>query len=88
MNTVLRKIRPDLAEEAEKKLGKPLDKIFPNKDYQIMHTLLFPHDIVHAENLGGDIEKLSNKRTTIGCFPWKFQGGESAFCRIVAFVEK
>lgn len=88
MNTVIRKLRPDLAAEAERKLGRPLDRIFPTKDYQIMHTLLFPHDLVHVENLGGDIDRLLNKRTTIGCFPWKFQGGESAFCRVVAFVEK
>ncbi|PKM92684.1 MAG: cyclase, partial [Elusimicrobia bacterium HGW-Elusimicrobia-4] len=26
-----------------------------------------------------------NKRTTVGCFPWRFVGGESSICRIVAF---
>ena len=52
-----------------------------------MHTKLFPYDIIHAENLGGDIEQLLNRRVTIGAFPWKFVGGESCICRIVAFVE-
>jgi len=28
-----------------------------------------------------------NKRLVIGCFPWKFVGGESSICRIVAFDE-
>ncbi|MDF2744883.1 MAG: hypothetical protein K0S88_6261, partial [Actinomycetia bacterium] len=23
-----------------------------------------------------------------GCFPWKFVGGEAAFCRAVAFLEE
>jgi hypothetical protein len=25
----------------------------PTSQYQIMHTLLFPHDVIHIENLGG-----------------------------------
>lgn len=90
MNTILRKLRPDLAEEAKKKLekkyNKSFDELFPPDDYQLMHTYLFPHGIIHAENLGGDIEKILNQRVLIGCFPFKFVGGESALCRIVAFV--
>jgi hypothetical protein len=37
----------------------------------------------HIENLGGDISHpdLQNRRLIIGCFPWKFQGGEAAFAR-------
>ena len=27
-----------------------------------------------------------DQRVTVGCFPWKFMGGEAAFCRFVAFV--
>src|SRR6266704_651244 len=37
MNTVLRRLRADEPEEAEKKLGRNLDEIFPKADYQIMH---------------------------------------------------
>ena len=40
---------------------------------------------IHAECMGGEIDKLSNKRVVIGCFPWKFQDGESCISRIVAF---
>jgi hypothetical protein len=28
---------------------------------------------------------LQNRRLILGCFPWKFQGGEAAFARVVAF---
>ncbi|MFL5384940.1 MAG: hypothetical protein ACJ8GN_20670 [Longimicrobiaceae bacterium] len=41
----------------------------------------------HAENQGGEIStpELQTLRLIIGCFPWKFQGGEAAFARVVAF---
>jgi arylformamidase len=84
MNTIIRRIRPDEAEEAETKLGQPLDEVFPKADYQIMHTLLFPHDVIHIENLGGGIDQVLDRRIIFGCFPWRFQGGEAAFCRAVA----
>jgi arylformamidase len=87
MNTVIRKMRPDEAEEAERKLGRPLTEVFPKADYQIMHTLLFPDDIVHIENLGGEIDRVLDQRIQFGCFPWRFQGGEAAFCRAVAFLD-
>jgi kynurenine formamidase len=87
MNTVIRKVRPDLAAEAEEKLGRSLDEIFPTGDLQIMHTLLFPHEVIHIENLGGDIDKVLDRRIDFGCFPWRFQGGEAAFCRAVAFLD-
>jgi kynurenine formamidase len=87
MNTVIRKIRADEAEDAEKKLGRSLDEIFPKADYQIMHTLLFPHDIVHIENLGGQIDEVLDSRILFGCYPWRFQGGEAALCRAVAMLE-
>ena len=87
MNTILRRLRPDLAVEAERKLGRPLDKLFPMEDYQLIHTALFRYDVVHVENIGGDIDDVLNRRLTIGCFPWKFVGGEAAFCRVVAFPE-
>jgi kynurenine formamidase len=43
---------------------------------------------MHIENLGGDIDapELQNKRCIISTFPWKFRGGEAAFCRTVAFL--
>jgi len=50
-----------------------------------MHLKMFPMGIVHAENIGGDIDKLNNKRTWIGLFPWRAIELESCISRIVAF---
>jgi len=76
---------------AEKKFGvEGVAKLFPEEDYQLTHNKLFPHNCMHMENLGGQISdpKLHNKRITIGCFPWKFEDGEAAFARVVAFLEE
>jgi kynurenine formamidase len=53
-----------------------------------MHTLLFPKMILHVENLGGEIDKVASRRCVIAAFPFKFDGGESAYCRVVAFVSE
>ena len=53
-----------------------------------MHIALFPSNLIHAECVAGDIDQLSGKRVTIGCFPWRFVGGESCISRIVAFAEE
>ncbi|MBX6754746.1 MAG: cyclase family protein, partial [Thermorudis peleae] len=87
MNTVIRRVRPDLAAEAEQVLGQPLATLFPESDYQVMHVLLFPHGVIHVENAGGQIDEVLDQRVLVGCFPWRFKGGEAAFCRLVAFVE-
>ena len=76
--------------QCEEKFGADkIDALFPNSAYQLTHNALFPHNCVHIENMGGDISapELQNRRLTIGCFPWKFKGGEAAFARAVAFVE-
>ncbi len=87
LNTVIRRTRPDLVEEAETKWGKKIDQLLPwPENYQVMHAALFPHKIQHAENLGGDIDQVLNKRCVIGSFPFKFESGEAAFCRAVAFA--
>ena len=76
----------------EAKFGgaKKVDELFPDSAYQLTHNALFPHNCMHIENLGGQIDapELQNRRTTVGCFPWKFKGGEAAFSRVVAFVEE
>jgi kynurenine formamidase len=76
---------------AEKRFGgaAAVADLFPENHYQLTHNALFPHECMHIENLGGDISNpdLHDRRITIGCFPWKFKGGEAAFARVVAFVE-
>jgi len=77
---------------AEKKFGgkEAVDKLFPPEDYQLTHNKLFSEDCIHLENLGGQItaREIQNKRLVISCFPWLFEGGESAWCRVVAFLAK
>jgi len=57
-------------------------------EMQVMHHVPFRAGIVHVENLGGDIAQVLNRRCLIGCFPWRFVGGEASPCRVVAFVEE
>ena len=93
MNTIIRNWHPKLFTEAENKLRqtfhKGWDEVFPQEIYyQVMHLKLFPKKIVHAENLGGEIDELSNKRCWIGCFPLRGIELESAMCRITAWLPR
>ena len=88
MNTVIRDVRPELAEEAKEHLGvDDLDEIFPPEGIQLMHTELFPEGIVHVENAVIP-DEIIGERCQIGMFPWRFRGGESSVGRCVAFVEE
>jgi kynurenine formamidase len=91
MNTIIRNWMPRQAREAEAhfqaKYKKGLEEVFVDDKYQLMHIEMFPHGIIHAECLGGDIDLLLNERVEIGCFPWRFVDGESCISRIVAFVD-
>lgn len=91
MNTIIRTWMPRQAKQAEAhfqaKYNGSLADIFTDDKYQLMHIELFPHGIIHAECLGGDIDLLLNQRVEIGCFPWRFVDGEASIARIVAFVD-
>lgn len=91
MNTIIRNWMPRQAKEAQahfqQKYGQSLEEVFTDDKYQLMHIELFPHGIIHAECLGGDIDLLLNQRVDIGCFPWRFVDGEASIARIVAFVD-
>jgi arylformamidase len=91
MNTIIRDWMPRQAAEADKVFqqmyGTPLaDRFTPDK-YQLMHIEMFPHHIIHAECVGGDIDLLVNRRATVGFFPWRFVDGESSIGRCVAMVD-
>jgi len=76
MNTVIRQVRPDLARKCAVALGRPLEEIWPDDDIQVMHYDLFPHEIIHIENAGGQIDQVLDQRVTVGCFPWRFMGAK------------
>lgn len=89
MNTIIRDWHPKRFKEAEEKLikntGKKWDEMFPPETfYQVMHIKLFPKGLVHAENLGGEINALSNKRVWVGLFPLRGIELESSMCRVIA----
>ena len=89
MNTIIRDWHPKRFKEAEEKLikntGKKWDEMFPPETfYQVMHIKLFPKGLVHAENLGGEINKLSNKSVWVGLFPLRGIEMESSMCRVIA----
>lgn len=89
MNTKIREWCTPQAVECDavmkERMGKGLDEVFPPDHYQLMHLDLFKYNIIHAENIGGDIDEILGRRMTIGFFPWRFVGGESSIGRCVAF---
>jgi len=92
LNTKIREWEPGEAklgdEYLKEKFGKGLEEIYSwPETYQAMHVQLFPmpHEIIHAENLGGELNKVLNRRMIVGVYPWKFVGGESSIGRIVAY---
>jgi kynurenine formamidase len=94
MNTKIRDWEPGEAAACDavmkERYGKGLNEIYPWPEvYQAMHIKVFPKpwEIIHVENIGGEIDKVLNKRLILGTFPWKFQYGESAFCRCIAIDE-
>lgn len=91
MNTIIRNWMPRQAKEAslhfQNKYKRDLGEIFDDTKYQLMHIDLFPHGIIHAECIGGDIDLILNERVLIGFFPWRFVDGEASIGRCVAFVE-
>ena len=100
MNTTIRYMRKDLAKQFEKKVGMSLEEAFPPYQYRHklskrlvtnnifpFHNYAFQEGLIHAENVGGDIDKALNTRCIIGAFPWKYEGLESCPCRIVAFYD-
>ena len=89
MNTIIRTWHPKLFLEAEAKMkkqySKDWDTLFPQDEYyQVMHLKLFPKGIVHAENIGGQINEVSNKRVWVGLFPLRGIEMESSPCRLIA----
>jgi kynurenine formamidase len=43
--------------------------------------------LLHAENLGGDLESVLGERCIIGAFPWRYEGLEACPCRVLAIFD-
>jgi hypothetical protein len=91
MNTIIRDWMGRQRRQADwvfkNKYKTTIEDTFTDDKYQMMHIDMFPHAIIHAECLGGDIDLLVNQRVQIGFFPWRFVDGEASIGRCVAFVE-
>jgi arylformamidase len=87
INTSIRYKREDAARQYEKTIGKPIEDVFPADDIFVMHRVPFGAGVCHVENMGGDMEKVLNRRCLIGAFPIPTEGGEASPCRVVAFVD-
>lgn len=100
MNTTIRNMRPDLLRQFEQKVGMSYKEFLGEYTYTHhmsgreitsdifpMHHLAFQDGCIHAENVGGDLAQVLNRRAIIGAFPWKIEGGEACPCRIMAFFD-
>jgi kynurenine formamidase len=100
MNTSIRMMRPDIAKRFEQRVGATCEEF--SGDYTYVHkksgrrvtenifpfhSYAFQEGLIHAENVGGDIEKVLNQRFLIGAFPWRYEGLEACPCRIVCFSD-
>ena len=98
MNTSIRHMRPDLARQFAEKVGMPAEEFFGEYEYTHklsgravksdifpFHSYAFQEGLIHAENVGGDIESVLNQRCIVGAFPWRYDGLESCPCRIICF---
>jgi kynurenine formamidase len=100
MNTSIRFMRPDLAADFERHVGKSCEDFFGWFEYTHsksgrriranifpFHSWAFQEGLIHAENVGGDIERVLNQRCIIGAFPWRYEGLEACPCRIVCLFD-
>jgi kynurenine formamidase len=100
MNTSIRHMRPDIAAEFARVKGKAPADFFGRFEYVHkrsgrkvsadifpFHNWAFQEGLLHAENIGGDIELVLGKRCLIGAFPWRYEGLESCPCRVLACLD-
>jgi len=100
MNTSIRSMRPDLAAQFTRQFGKTPAEFFGTFEYTHklsgrrvvadvfpLHSWGFQEGLLHAENLGGDIDLVLGQRCLIGAFPWRYEGLEACPCRILAFLD-
>jgi hypothetical protein len=64
----------DEADGLARHLGAPIEELWPREDYQLTHTLLFPHGVFHIENLGGPARRDSEPSRLARGVPVSVQG--------------
>ncbi len=89
MNTAIRWMHQHDFAKAEAKLqeehGKSWEEMFPPEAYYELTRIKMPKaQLLLAESIGGDIDKLNNQRAWIMIQPIPFMEVESAWCRAAA----
>ena len=79
-------LHPHLAAEyKEWSGGRDWKQDFP--EWEPVHRILFKNGILGIENVGGDIDKVTDRRCTFAFFPWNWDRGDGCIIRLVAIVD-
>jgi kynurenine formamidase len=77
--------QPHLDDEYFAETGRHIIDDFPY--WEPSHKVLMTNGVPGIENVNGDIDKVTGKRCTFMCFPWRWPEGEGCGIRIVAVVD-
>lgn len=75
---------PRIVEEYEEQFGHPALEDFP--EWEPCHDILMANNVMGIENLGGDLDKVTNQRFLFCAFPLRWYMGDGTIVRAVAFV--
>lgn len=75
---------PRIVEEYEEQFGHPAKDDFP--EWEPCHDILMSNNVMGIENLGGDLDKVTNQRFLFCAFPLRWYMGDGTIVRAVAFV--
>ena len=75
---------PRIVEEYEEMFGHPAIEDFP--EWEPCHDILMANNVMGIENLGGDLDKVTNQRFLFCAFPLRWYMGDGTIVRAVAFV--
>lgn len=88
-NTMVRDYRPDLVAEMEERIGRSIEAVMPRKTHYLhCHRRMMKENLMHVDNIGGDIHKVVGRRIYVMALPWRFVGGEACICRLVGILEE
>ncbi|GAA6185261.1 MULTISPECIES: cyclase family protein [Alteromonadaceae] len=74
-----------LAPEYEAETGRSASEDFP--DWIPAHKLLLQNGIPTIENVGGDLDSVTGKRTTFHAMPWRWNEGDACVIRLMAISD-
>jgi kynurenine formamidase len=76
---------PEVIEEYKEHTGRDIHEDFPL--WEPCHRHLLGNGIVGFENVGGEIDEVTDKRVTFAAFPWRWEKGDGCIVRLVAILD-